>query len=348
MATERSLDRKLNSILDGRYEPSDFIIADAKDADMAFGVAAAGRRRAADGPAPVAADAPPAPGVFRTRHDYLQDMAAEIEAGAVDIMLTSVSNGEALADAGLVGLGSDSAITLACRGNDTTDIWNQRAGGYPSTPSQPFRTANLHAMREFCDLVLYSVTFTNDVDRDLATVQAYREFRHEAADTGVRHFLEVFNPNVPCLPDEQVGAFVNDSIVRLLAGVTRAERPIFLKMAYNGAGAVAELVEHDPSLVLGILGGSAGTTRDTLELLSRAERAGARVALFGRKIQQAESQLDLLRVMRSVLSGEQSPEQGVRSYHAALDAAGLAPGRDLQTDLGLSDPVLLAESRSGR
>ena len=39
--------------------------------------------------------------------------------------------------------------------------------------------------------------------------------------------------------------------------------------------ALAELVEHDPELVVGILGGSAGTTRDTFELLARAQAQGA-------------------------------------------------------------------------
>ena len=38
----RRLDRKLAGILAGRYIPDDFVIADAKDADMAFGVTAAG------------------------------------------------------------------------------------------------------------------------------------------------------------------------------------------------------------------------------------------------------------------------------------------------------------------
>ena len=38
----RRLDRKLGSIAAGRYAPDDFVIADAKDADMAFGLTAAG------------------------------------------------------------------------------------------------------------------------------------------------------------------------------------------------------------------------------------------------------------------------------------------------------------------
>ena len=96
-------------------------------------------------------------------------------------------------------------------------------------------------------------------------------------------------------------------------------------MAYNGPDALAELAGHDPSLVVGVLGGSAGTTRDTFELLHQAERHGARVALFGRKIQRAESQLDLVSLMRPVLRGELSPADAVRAYHDALAKAEIAP-----------------------
>jgi hypothetical protein len=325
--TTRDLDRKLATIAAGRYTPDDFVIADAKDADMAFGAAAAG---------PV----PGADGRYRSRSEYLDAMRALVDAGALDILLTSASNGERLADEGALGNG----VTLAVRANDTTDVWNPRGGTYVAQPSRPFRTADLAAVRPFCDLVLYSVTFNNDLDRDIATLEAYRAFRRDAAAVGMRYFLEVFNPNAPVeLAPRYVGAFVNDCIVRTLAGVTRGERPLFLKMPYNGAGALAELVEHDPSLVVGILGGSAGTTRDTFELLQRAQAHGARVALFGRKIQRAESQLDLVGLMRPVLRGELTPEQAVREYHDALAKAGTTAQRSLEADLEVTDAMLRAE-----
>ena len=82
--------------------------------------------------------------------------------------------------------------------------------------------------------------------------------------------------------------FVNDAIVRCLAGLTEAERPKFLKIAYNGPKALEELASFDPGLVVGVLGGGAGTTRDCFELIHQAEKYGARVALFGRKINLAE------------------------------------------------------------
>jgi hypothetical protein len=267
-------------------------------------------------------------------------MRALVAHGALDILLTSASNGELLAtDRSLTG-----GVTLAVRANDTTELWNLRGGGYPARPSRPFRTADLAAVRPFCDLVLYSVTFNNDLDHDLATVEAYGAFRREAAALGMRHFLEVFNPNAPTgLAPEQVGAFVNDAIVRTLAGVTRAERPLFLKIAYNGPAAMEQLASYDRSLVVGILGGSAGTTRDTFELLVRTQEHGGRVALFGRKIQRAESQLDLVGLMRPVLRGELTPADAVREYHKALAAADLTPTRPLEEDDEVTDPVLRAE-----
>ena len=135
------------------------------------------------------------------------------------------------------------------RANDTTDIWNSRGGSYPTLPSRPFRTADLAAVRPFCDLVLYSVDLQQRPGpRPRHRSRPTARSASEAADLGMRHFLEVFNPNAPVgLAAGDVGAFVNDSIVRTLAGVTSAQRPLFLKMAYNGADALAELVEHDPS-----------------------------------------------------------------------------------------------------
>ena len=325
----RRLDRKLSNIAAGRYTPDDFVIADAKDADMAFGLTAAG-------PVTGAPAGEAGPGRYGTRSEYLGAMRALVAQGELDILLTSASNGQRLAEDGAL-----EDMTLAIRANDTTDIWNNRGGRYPAEPSRPFRTADLAAVRPFCDLVLYSMTFNNDRDYDLATLEAYSAFRREAAAFGIRHFLEVFNPNAQAgLVSDRVGAFVNDSIIRALAGVTDEQRPIFLKVAYNGSDALAELAEHDPSVVVGVLGGSAGTTRDCFELLHRAERHGARVALFGRKIQRAEAQLDLVSLMRPVLRGELSPAGAVRAYHEALAKAGIAPDRELEADLAVTDPVL--------
>ena len=329
----KDLDRKLAKIHAGKYKPTDFIIADAKDADMAFGVMAPapylGKTWGASGP-----------DVYRTRQEYLGHMQTLINQGQLDIMLTSASNGEQLAKKP----GNFKKVTLAVRGNDATDIWNPRGTYYPTYKSIPFQSVNLKRIKKFCDLVLYSLTFNNDLETDLKTLQAYKEFRMEAADLGVRHFMEVFNPNTPVgMKKSDEPSMVNDHIIRTLAGVTEAERPVFLKIAYNGGKHLRELVEHDSSTVVGLLGGSAGTTRDTFELLHRGEQAGARVALFGRKIQRAESQTDIVRLMRPVIEGKITPVQAVEDYHSALAKLKITPTRTLKSDLQITDPALLGE-----
>lgn len=325
----RAVDRKLASILAGTYTSGDFILADAKDADLAFGVQAAG----------------PLPGTqdddrprYRTRQEYLTAMADLVGQDQLDVMLCSASNGERLARSGALE-GSD--MTLAVRANDTTDIWNSRGSVYARRASRPFRSSNLALVRPFCDLVLYSITFNNDLDLDHATLEGYAAFRDEARSLGLRHFLEVFNPNAPSdLDHELLGPFVNDNIVRALAGLTEAERPLFLKLPYNGAASLEELAGHDSTLVVGIVGGSSGTTRDTFELLHQGERHGARVALLGRKIQAAESQLDLVALMRPVLRGELSPAEAVAEYHNALRHQQIPPTRHLDDDLRITEPAL--------
>ena len=319
----KTLDIKLKKILDGKYDPRDFIIADAKDADMAFGVMA--------------------PWQGRSRDMYLDNMRALVKQGVLDILLTSASNGQRLSKEGSLAK-LNKRVTLAVRGNDATDIWNPRGSNYPTYMSRPFQTVNLKAVKKFCNLVLYSVTFNNDIERDHQTLLDFKKFREEAGALGIQYFLEVFNPNAPVgLAPKDVGGFVNDHIVRGLAGVVQEERPLFLKMAYNGGRSLQELAEHDPSLVVGILGGGAGTTRDTFELLHRTEIYGGRVALFGRKIQRAESQLDIVRLMRPVLEKKLSPGDAVREYHHSLEAQRIKPIRSLEEDLQITDPVLLAE-----
>ena len=104
---------------------------------------------------------------------------------------------------------------------------------------------------------------------------------------------------------------------------------------------MGELCSYDPELVVGILGGAAGTNRDTFQLLSDAQRDGARVALFGRKIKLAESPLEMVRHMRRVVDGALTPEEAVQAYHAAIRADGLVPARSLDEDLRITEPALL-------
>src|SRR5690606_11456311 len=167
---------------------------------------------------------------------------------------------------------------------------------YAEQPSQPFRTATIDHIQcgkyECRDdervlganLGLYSITFNNRLEDDLRALQEYRQFRLEAEQRGFRHFLELFDPNAPHqLDPAETANYINDSIARTLAGVVGPGRPIFLKIVYHGPKAMEELVSYDPHLVVGILGGGAGTTYDAFKLLAEAQKYGARVALYGRK-----------------------------------------------------------------
>ncbi len=333
----KTLDQKLARIAE---DPTcqDFILADAKDADMAFGISAPGRRRKSEGSATE----------FRSLDEYIENILEVVDQGLVDIMLMSVSTSDRLT----LGrrLFDDSLITPAIRANDTTDIWLAgRVGSYGSQPSLPFRSATIdHAMcgHENCtpeqrclgaDLGLYSITFNNDASLDRAALESYREFRLEAEEKGFRHFLEVFPPNAcPGLASEDVPRFVNDCIVRTLAGVPQCARPIFLKIPYFGPTAMEELVTYDRSLVVGILGGSAGTTLDAFHMLWEAKQHGARAALFGRKINSAEHQISFIRQLRDLADGKIEPADAVRTYHADLEELGIRPVRTLEADLCLS------------
>jgi hypothetical protein len=323
----KSLDAKLARIVKGKYKPTDFIIADAKDGDMGFGAAAPGPRRDGAG--------------LKSKADYLAAMREMTKSGLVDIMLMSASSAETLASDKLF---VKSEVTPAARLNDTTDIWSQRGAAYRGSFSLPFRTARPAKVKRFADLGLYSVTFCNDRDTDLRAAEAYRDFRAEAEAAKLRHFLEVFNPAMDIgLEGPELGHYINDSIVRTLAGVTSSEFPLFLKMQYNGPAAMEELAAYDPQrLIVGILGGGRGTTRDTFELAAQAERHGARVALFGRKINLAEAPLELVRLMRGVIERSLSASDAVKAYHGHLAKHQVAPDRPVTDDIEITDPILKA------
>jgi len=255
------------------------------------------------------------------------------------------------------GLFKNSAVTPAARANDTTDVWAVRHGCYTCEPSQPFRSATIDHIQcgqVECDrtsddfpganLGLYSVTFVNDLERDREALSWYKEFREEAERKKFRHFLEVFDPNVDSgVPPEKLGEFINDNILRTLAGVPEASRPIFLKIVYHGPKAMEELAQYDPNLVVGILGGSAGTTYDAFKLIHDAQKYGARVALFGRKINHAEHQLAFIEMLRLITDGKVNPEEAVRAYHGVLQAKGIQPHRSLEDDLKLTDQSMSYE-----
>jgi hypothetical protein len=181
----------------------------------------------------------------------------------------------------------------------------------------------------------------NDPALDRQALGEYKAFREEAERKGFRHFLEIFDPNRPeSVEASKVAEFINDVIVRTLGGVTTKGRPLFLKMVYHGPKAMEELVHYDPRLVVGILGGSAGTTYDAFKLLSEARKYGARVALFGRKINNAENQVAFVRFLRWIADGEIAAEEAVRAYHGVLQQLGIKPQRCLEDDMKLQTNVM--------
>ena len=338
----KSLDQKLAAIHADPQGCKEFILADAKDADMGFGVTAPGPLRDA---CPHGYDKPQ--GCHKTLSDYLRQIREVTAQGLVDIMLLSASNLEKLAMQ--EGIFRDTPITTAARANDTSDVWVVRGGKYIHLPSRPFRSASIDHIKYGritddhsapvigADLGLYSVTFTNNIDWDYRALEDFQEFRIEAEKKRFRYFLEVFNPNVDSgIPPAEIGAFLNDHIIRSLAGVTSAGRPIFLKIPYNGPGALEELAAYDPHLIVGILGGGAGTTMDAFQQIFDAKKYGARVALYGRKINLSEDPLSFIELLRRIADGEIAPKEAVKAYHGALQAKRIPPFRSLRTDLQMT------------
>ena len=332
---EKSLDKKLQRL---HADPNcrEFILTDAKDAELGFGLSSPGTNRDED----------------RERFPYrslaeFQEIIREItRQQLVDIMLISPRTNDLLTIQ--ERLFDETTVTPAARANDTSDIWLGMSGGYGQQPALPFSTTTIDHMQcgfypgdpaardRGVDLAMFSVTFNNDAQHDRAMLQAYKDFRLEAEEKGLRHFVEVFAPNSPVNPIEDVPRFVNDAIVRMLAGINSASRPLFVKMPYLGPAAMEQLVHYDPLTIIGILGGSSGTNMDGFYMLWEAKQHGARAAFYGRKINNAEDQLTMVRYLRAVADDELEPAEAVRAYHGDLEKANIRPLRTLQDDLQLS------------
>src|SRR6478735_9320136 len=130
MDKEKSLDRKLAAI---HADPNsrEFILADAKDADMAMGIGAPG----------LSPESHPGEVRSRTLEEYREQMRLITRQGLVDIMLMSASSNHALTIRERLFDGSH--VTPAVRANDTSDIHLARGSRYAESPSRPFRSASL-------------------------------------------------------------------------------------------------------------------------------------------------------------------------------------------------------------
>jgi hypothetical protein len=328
---------KLNRI---RANPSsrEFIIADARDADMAWGVPSPGT------PYPPAKD-----GRYRSMPEFHEQIRGIARQGIVDILLASISTMSRLAHQERFFDSLD--VTPAVRINDATDIWCPRGGRYRSYPSAPFASGFIEEAQfgsitaeprePVVNLGLYSVTLNNQLPEDYHSLQAFKMFRAEAERKKFNYFLEVFAPNTDAgLRPEEIPAFVNDSVCRMLAGVPLSGRPVFLKIPYFGPRALEELVAYDPSVIVGVLGGSSGTTYDAFKLMADAQKYGARVALIGRKIKAAEDPLLFITFLREIVNGAVSPEEAVKAYHRGLEERKIRPLRSVGDDLQTTDATL--------
>ena len=103
----------------------DFILADAKDADMALAIGAPGKSPEAHS------------GELRHRNlaEFRDVIVQIVEQKLVDIMLMSASTSELLTIHRR--LFDQSPVTPAARANDTTDIHIVRGSKYPTSPSLP-------------------------------------------------------------------------------------------------------------------------------------------------------------------------------------------------------------------
>lgn len=338
---QKSMETKLADIRTD-LNSSAFIVAYAADPDMSRGIPSAGK------PYPSNEN----DDQYRGMPNFYATLEELVEQAKIDILLASVSTMDVLAHE--KKLFQNSPVTPAIRSNDTTDIWGPRGSIYRVYPSQPFATTTIEEAQygtltpepnatPEVNLGLYSVTFNNILAADLLTLERFKAFRIEATQKEFRYFLEVFNPNRADhgISDENIPYFVVDHIARMLAGVPRASRPEFLKIAYNGPKAMEALVNYDPTIVVGVLGGPASTTYDAFKLIYEAKKHGARLTLFGRRIKDAEHPASFVEILREVADDNIGPEEAVKAYRGKLQALDIPPKRDLEADMVLYTPALV-------
>ncbi len=245
---EKSLDRKLARIhADGSCR--DFILADAKDADMAFGLSPPGQS-----PEHHADEAR-----FRTLDEYRQLMREIVGQGADRHHADERQLERSADDPGAAVRRKPGDAGRAAPTTPPTSGWRPAAGGTrrsrrgrsarrPSTTS--VRQAGVRRRRSGVWGPTWACTRSPSTTTSRWTadsLEAYNAFRLEAEAKGFRHFLEVFDPNAcgeHAPPD--LARFINDHIARTLAGVTSRGRPVFLKIPYHGPAAMEALVALRP------------------------------------------------------------------------------------------------------
>ena len=271
--------------------------------------------------------------------------------GLVDIMLMSASTNDVLTIQ--QRLFDNTPVTPAVRANDTTDIHHRprQPLSRASFPTVSHRDARSYPVRPLdckpeerhagANLGLYSITFNNDLERDRASARTITS--SSARKPSARASATSWKFSIPTVPrcsrsPSQLPDFINDTIVRTLGG--------------NCAGRPAAVSEDGLSRPQG--DGRAGPLRSApgrrhprrlgrndlrrvSSCCSEAKKYGARVALFGRKINNAENQLAFVHFLRLIVERQVNPAEAVRAYHAVLLRLGIHPNRKLEDDLQQTD-----------
>jgi hypothetical protein len=156
------------------------------------------------------------------------------------------------------------------------------------------------------NLGLHSITYVNDLEQDREALCGCQAISRGIERKSFRHFLEVFDPNVDSgIAPEKLGEFINDNILRTLAGVPESGRPFSLR-SFITAQRRWRSWHSMSNLVVGILGGSAG--RPTTPSDSSDAQNTARVAFSVAKINNAE-QLVFVEMLRLITDSKVSPEE---------------------------------------
>src|SRR6516165_12289794 len=116
---QKTLDQKLARIHADPHGAKDFILADAKDADMALAIGAPGK----------SPEAHSGELHYRSLAEFRDTIEQIVEQGLVDIMLMSASTSEVMSIHKRIF--DHSPVTPAARVNDTTDIHIIRGSKYP-------------------------------------------------------------------------------------------------------------------------------------------------------------------------------------------------------------------------
>ena len=263
---------------------------------------------------------------LRTREEFLDSIEAILRQDVVDIMLTSVSNLERLAKRNAFA-GTD--VKPAIRANDTTDIWRHRGATHHhrAVAAVPHRLARPCAAadrpRPLFDHLHQRHRRRHRLARGVPRLPRRRRARM-ASPTSSKCSIRTSSA---ASTTRTMPQFVNDAIVRCLAGLTEAERPRFLKIAYNGPRALEELASYDPGLVVGVLGGGAGTTRDCFELIHQAQKVRR-----ARRAVRAQDQ------SRRVAARHRAPDAGRRRRRADAARGGRGLSRGAAKEGRQADP----------